>query len=162
VTLAESPVIAASRESQQTLAPKEANVSKAPKHNKIRLVYRVNQAGAVTSFIHVEGRQAKLILDIFKFVKERGGVTVEDVCKELMKSEKETGNNYAKSKHTIQRIADKIAGVLWIDVRDESGNYMRLVSNLVDVQKGIYHKKRNLPKVPKFLKAPYFFVAART
>ena len=121
-----------------------------PKHNKIRLVYRVNKCGDVCSFIHVERQQAEAILQVFKYVKEKGGTVT------IMKLSKDT----KISKRRLQRIADKLAGVKWIDIKEVGGGYRRLVGLVVDVQRGLYHKKRNLPRVPKYLKAPYFFVSA--
>ena len=119
--------------------------------------------GRSQAFVHVEKSQAFLILQICKLVKNCDGpVSVEDAFKVLKKMSDPAGFRISRSKDSLQRISDKMAGFLWIDVRGADGKYHKLMDNVVDVQKGIYHKKRNLPKCPKYLKAPILFVAART
>ena len=116
-----------------------------------RLVYRTDKKGVPCSYVHVEERQALLLIRVIRFIQkaEKDKVTVLDICKGLK----------TKNKVLIQRLADKLAGILWIDKRDDH-DYEVICRGIIDVRKGTYNKNRNLPKTPRYLKSPYIFCRA--
>ena len=65
------------------------------------------------------------------------------------------------NKYTILRTVDKLSGLLWIDMR-EGETYKKLCGPILDVRQSMYNKRRNLPKVPPYMKAPYLFCSATT
>ncbi|CAB1056314.1 hypothetical protein D1BOALGB6SA_1050 [Olavius sp. associated proteobacterium Delta 1] len=118
-----------------------------------RLVYRSDKQGVPCSYVHVEERQALFLMKMVRFIQQakKDRVTVLDICKGLG----------TKNRVLIQRMADRLAGVLWIDKRDDQGyDYSVVCRGRVDVRKGTYNKNRNLPRTPRFLKAPYTFSRA--
>jgi hypothetical protein len=138
--------------------PPEQKLRKSKKREpRWRLVYYVDKQGKVCDFNHVEEIQKERIFLIIKYVTNKGeDVTVHELHKNLRH------NNRKIPKRNLQHLADKLSGLLWIDKKDEDGNYQLIAKRLISVRRGQFNKKANLPKVPPYIdeKAPYIFSPA--
>ena len=139
----------------QTQEIKLNSKSKIPKHNKFRLVYRYNSLGQPVSFIHINHRMALRIIAIIKYLKKQSDkVTVEKILKDLKPTMK-------FSQSTLYNTIHMLNGIECIDIKDENG-YRTLMRSPIDVKQSIYHKKRNIPGFPQFMKPPLFISIARS
>jgi len=116
-----------------------------------RLVYRVDRLGAPCCYLPIEAHQAELLMKIMCSVqKHQRDMTVKELCKELG----------IHNKGLMQRSADRLAGVLFIE-RYDGNDYVRLCDNVVDVRKSRYNKRLNLSNVPPYLKPAIYFCSAQ-
>ena len=117
--------------------------NKNPKHNKLRLVYASDGKGKVVSFFHVEHAEAERIIKIAKYMStKKDKLSIYKMCMDLK-----------MNRITLTRTLRAIAGVQWIDMKKE-GKYKTLIGRILNIQKGMFNKKRNLPNVPPYSRPP--------
>ena len=117
--------------------------NKNPKHNRLRLVYATGKAGKVESYFHVEHAEAERIIRIAKYINEKKDkISIYQMCKDLK-----------MNRITLTRTLRGIAGVKKIDMQVD-GKYKKLLGRILNIQKGMFHKKRNLSNVPPYMRPP--------
>jgi len=132
--------------------------SRIPIHNKFRLVYRYDSSGEPVSFIHINKRMALRIILIAKYLHN---LPSKDCKVTLEKMYNEISKHMKISRSTLLNTVYIISGLLCIDIRDEQG-YRKVLNSVININQGLYNKKRNLPKCPPYLKAPIYLSLART
>lgn len=120
---------------------------KDPINNKIRLVYQVDKDGNPISFISLEHSESKKLLFILKYIQK-----VSD--KDRWVYVNELTSKMKVSKNSLLLLLSKLAGVKRIDYFKD-GQEIHLLHNPIIVQKGLFNHKTNLPRTPKYLKAPF-------
>ena len=121
--------------------------SKIPKHNKMRLIYRIDHNGVIRSYRHITYKVAKRITMIISHLQTKKDMIQADKLYEELKDKIKVGQN------TFYYTLHILCGVVAIDIKDETG-YRKIMNSPIDVNQGLYHKKRNLPKFPQFYEAP--------
>lgn len=126
--------------------------NKNPKHNKLRLVYALDNDGNVASYIHVEHSEADRIIAILKFLNQNPGWLP------VHKIEKGIKQKYPTLVNTLSRMA----GAIRADMKKD-GQYTTLVKGqLIHVKKAMMNKRRNLNKRLNYLTAPIYVRRAHT
>lgn len=113
----------------------QSNKKKNPKHNKLKLNY--GKGG----FIYLEHQESSRIIKILKHLQQKEGfVSMKDMRRDL----KITRTSLSLALRTM-------AGVTSVEMYKDGKNE-RLCGRLIQIKKGMFSSKRNLPKVPPYFK----------
>ena len=113
----------------------QANKNKNPKHNKLKLNY--GKGG----FIYLEHQESSRIIKILKYLQKREGfISMKDMRKDLK-----------ISRTSLALALRTMAGVTSVDM-NRDGRNERLCGRLIQIKKGMFSSKRNLPRVPPYFK----------
>ena len=119
---------------------------KDPINNKIRLVYEFDKQGNPISFISLEHSESQLLLKILQYIKQQRK-------KDDWVSAIEIVNQFKIRRGTLLAILFKLAGVRRIEIFRE-GEPVPLLKTKILIKKGLMNPTVNLPRTPKYLKAP--------
>ena len=124
----------------------DMNEPRRPKNVRLRLVYDVTKTGKPISYICLEKSQSVRILKIADYINNNDkDVTIEDLVK-----------NLKMKQSTLHVTVQLLAGVVRVDMKSEvDGPYEPLLGRPITVKKELQNNKVNLPKTPKYLRAPY-------
>ena len=116
-------------------------------NNKIRLVYQVDKDGNPISFISLEHSESMNLLSIFRYIKQK---RIKDRWIYL----REISESLNIPISTLQKLISRLAGVQRVEIFKNDEPQVLFEYPFL-VQKGLFNHKTNLPRTPKFLKAPF-------